>query len=257
MFQFAKSQKSSIVVAWQWLNESTTRRVTTAVFTVALLLRVLVMLIYSNPVLIYYGGDSDRYLRLASTGYKGLFSDPSSPAGYPLFLDIARSLDKNIAFTIGLQHLMGLATAGFLMLMVRKIGAPSLFGLIPAAIVLFSGDFIFLETTLLTETLWMFLLAAGMWAAMSARKSSREVIWLIATGVLLASATLVRSLSLPLVGLVAIWVIWEINGSWGRRIKGAADVIAPAVVIIIGYSVIAHANNGYAGLTDMRGFNLY
>jgi hypothetical protein len=261
VFQLAKTHKlqinSVIGQAWEWVNATLARRITAAVFVVAALLRVIVMFLYTTPVLVYYGGDSTRYLRLASTGYRGLFSDPSSPAGYPVFLDIARSLDKSIAFTIGLQHLIGLATAGFLLLTVRKVGSPVLFGLIPATIVLFSGDFIFLETTLLTETLWMVLLAAGLWAGMSARKSCRESAWLIAAGTLLAMATLVRSLSLPLVGLIAIWAMWELDGSWRRRVRGAVAVVAPAAVIVFSYSVIAHADNGYAGLTDMRGFNLY
>src|SRR5947209_10211546 len=80
-------------------------------FGAGLLLRVLVMALYPDVVLTYYGGDATRYLRLPFTGYHGLFSDPNIPAGYPAFLDAARWVSRNIVFTIGLQHLMGLATA--------------------------------------------------------------------------------------------------------------------------------------------------
>jgi hypothetical protein len=223
----------------------------------AVLVRILVMALYSSPVLIYYGGDSTRYLRLSFTGYRGLFSDPDSPAGYPAFLDVARWLDKNIVFTVGLQHLFGLATGTFILLLVRKIGGPLWLGLVPAAIVWFSGDFLFLETTLLTESLWMLLLASGLWAAMSSRSSQTVHRWLIFAGTLIAIATLVRSLALPLAVFVALWALWDIGGPWRRRTGAAAAVLVPVVVIVCGYVAIASEGKGYAGLTDMRGFNLY
>ena len=255
--QCQRQTNNFVLQAWQWLNESTSRQVMVGLFACATLLRMLVMLIYSTTVLVYYGGDSTRYLRLASTGYRGLFSDRNSPAGYPIFLDISKWFDRNIAFTIGLQHLMGLATAGFLLLLVRKVSGSPWLGLIPAAIVLFSGDFVFLETALLTETLWMFLLAASLWAAMGARKSSHATAWLVAAGALLALATLVRSVALPIAGLVVIWAIWEFRGSWLTHLKTVAAVIVPVAIMLFGYTAMAKSEGGYAGLTDMRGFNLY
>jgi 4-amino-4-deoxy-L-arabinose transferase-like glycosyltransferase len=215
------------------------------------------MALYSTVVLVYYGGDSTRYARLSVSGYHSLFSDPNSPAGYPLFLEVVRALDSSILFTIGIQHAMGLGTAVLLLLLVRKAGAPLWLGLGPAAVVLLSGDFLFLETALLTETLWMLLIAAGLYAAMSARGSRNVLRWLILAGTLLALATLVRSLALPLAVPVALWVMGELDGSLRRRLIAAAAVLIPVVVLVGAYTVVANQNDGYAGLTEMGGFNLY
>jgi hypothetical protein len=220
-------------------------------------LRIAVMALYSPVVLIYYGGDSTRYARLSFTGYSRLFSDPNSPAGYPLFLDVARWLDKSVVFTVGIQHLIGVSTAALLLLLVRKAGAPAWLALVPAAVVLLSGDFLFLETTLLTETLWMLLIAAALWAVISIRETRNPMRWLVLGGMLFALAALVRSIALPLAIPVAVWAMWELDGGWGRRLTAAATLLIPVVILVAGYAFVASQNDGYAGLTEMGGFNLY
>jgi hypothetical protein len=215
------------------------------------------MALYSTVVLVYYGGDTTRYARIPVSGYSSLFSDPNSPAGYPLFLEIVRALDKSVVFTIGIQHAMGLATAALLLVLVRRVGAPLWVGLIPAAVVLFSGDFLFLETALLTETLWMLFIAGGLCAAMCARGSRHSSRWLVLAGTLLALATLVRSLALPLAIPVAVWAMWELGGSWKRRLMVPIAVLLPVAVLVGSYTIVASQNGGYAGLTEMGGFNLY
>src|SRR5581483_3401766 len=146
-------------------------------------------------------------------------------------------IDRNIAFTITLQHLMGLATAVFLYAIVRGLTRSNAWACLPAAVVLLSGDVVFLETALLTETLWMLLLAAGMWACVNARGRRRPYSWLCAGAALLA--------------------LWEIGGGWRRRVGVAACFLAPAAILLGSYALVASAENGYAGLSDMSGFNLY
>lgn len=239
------------------MNASATNRAIIALFAVGLALRIVVMAIYSDVVLIYYGGDSTRYLRLPFTGFHGLFSDPNIPAGYPAFLHAARWVSRDIVFTIGLQHLMGLATAVLLLLLVRRIGGPSWLGLIPAGVVLLSGDHLFLEAALLTETLWMLLIVAGLWAAMSARGAAHTERWLVSAGILLALAAIVRHLALPFFILVAAWAAWELGSRWSDRLRFACAVVVPAVVVIGAYSGTARIEKGYAGFIDMSGFSLY
>src|SRR5581483_2395466 len=153
-------------------------------------------------------------------------------------------IDHNIAFTITLQHLMGLATAVFLYAIVRGLTRSNAWACLPAAVVLLSGDVVFLETALLTETLWMLLLAAGMWACVNARGRRRPYSWLCAGAVLLSLAGLVRSLSLPLIVLAALWALWEIGGGWRRRVGVAACFLAPAAILLGRYALVASAENG-------------
>lgn len=240
------------------LDTVAANRAIVALFVVGALLRILVMALYSTVVLTYYGGDSTRYLRLPFTGFRSLFSDPNEPAGYPAFLHAARWIDRSILFTIGLQHLMGIGIAILVFLLVRRIGASQWVAMIPAAVVLLSGDFLFLETALLTETLWMLFLASGLCAAMYAPRSSRTTRWLIASGVLLACTSVVRSVALPLAIPVALWAVWELGGSLLTRARLVAAVLVPVVGLVSGYALLAgQESGGYSGLTEMSGFNLY
>lgn len=254
-------RRSSISSVWRrfarWTARSATNRTIVVLFALGVLLRVLVMGLYSSVVLIFNGGDSSRYLRLPFTGYHGVFSDPGMPAGYPAFLDVARALSHDIVFTIGLQHLMGLATAACVLLIVRRVGAPLWLGLIPAGVVLLSGDMLFLETALLTETLWMFLMSAGLWAAMTARESDHAYRWLAGGGALLAFASIVRNVTLPLAIMVAIWAVWELAGPWKARVRAAAAVLLPFIMIVAAYIAVANIEHGYPGFTNLGGFNLY
>src|SRR5205823_4638029 len=128
-------------------------------------LRALVMVTYSSAVFIYDNGDSTRYARIPTGGYHPpLLSDHVAPAGYPAFLKVIRAIWSAMPFTVGIQHLMGIAIALLLYASARRIGASRGLALVPAAVVLFSGDQLFLEHALLSETLWALFLAGAVYA---------------------------------------------------------------------------------------------
>lgn len=226
-------------------------------FGVGLLLRIVVMVLYSDVTLTYYGGDSTRYMRLPFTGFHGLFSDPFIPAGYPAFLHVARWVSRDIVFTIGLQHLMGIGTAMLLLLALRRLGAPWWAASIAAVVPLLSGDHLFLEASVLTETLWMLLLAAGVWATFSASPYPHSPLRLALAGILFALSATVRSVSLPFALFVAVWVGWDHVGRMRDRLRFAGLLLVPALIVLGCYVGVARIEHGYAGFTDMSGFQLY
>ncbi len=232
-------------------------RAVLVLFGVGLLLRILVMVLYSDVTLTYYGGDSARYMRLPFTGYHGLFWDPASPAGYPAFLQVARWVSHDIVFTIGLQHLMGIGTAVLVLLALRRLGAPWWAASIPAAVPLLSGDHLFLETSILTETLWMLLLAAGVWATFSASPYPRSPLRLALAGILFALSATVRQVSIPFALFFAVWVAWDHAGPLRDRLRFAGLLLLPALIVLGCYAGVARIEHGYAGFTDMSGFDLY
>jgi hypothetical protein len=219
--------------------------------------RLCVMIFYSSVVLIYYGGDSTRYLRLPFTGYRSLFSDPNTPAGYPAFLDVTRWVTRDIVFTIGVQHLVGIATAAVVFVCLRHMGLSAWFASIPAGVLFLSGDVIFLETSLLVETLWTLFMIAGLCLAAYAPRARRTLVCLGGTGILLGLATLVRSVALPLAVLIAVWVIAEIKGTRPRRLLAAVTVLVGTALVVGAYVLTVDLNGGYAGISEMGGFNLY
>src|SRR5438874_2082842 len=89
------------------------------------------MITYSTAVFVYYNGDALRYARInpLTGAHLGLFSDISAPGGYPIFLRVVREIWSALAFTIGIQHCLGVATGLLLYAALRRMGAPRGFAL--------------------------------------------------------------------------------------------------------------------------------
>lgn len=222
------------------------------------LLRLAVFWLYGPAVFNFYGGDSTRYLRLGFTGFEGLFGDPLWPAGYPAFLRATRSVTDWLPFTIALQHVFGIITAAVLYLTLEHIGAPRWAALVPAATVALNADQIFLEHGILTESLWTLLLAIGCGAcAVAANDSARRHRWLLVAGAVIGLSALTRSVSLVLPVLLAGWAL-TLGRTARERVKAATAVLAPAVLVVGAYVLVATSSGGgYAGLFDNSGFSLY
>lgn len=216
-------------------------------------LRLFTMTAYSTVITDYYTGDQARYLRI---GFPELFSDPWMPALYPAFLRAVHAVSEWLPLTIGLQHLLGLLTGVILYAAARCAGATPVASLLPAAWVALSGDHLYLEQALLTETLWTLALAAALYTGVRA-SVTRDLRWLAGAGALLGAATLVRSASEPLPILLAAWAAWAWAGPWRARLRAAAVAVVPAAALLGAYLAIAGASGPYSGLGEMRGWLMY
>jgi hypothetical protein len=229
-----------------------------ALLGAGLALRISLMLTYTPAVFNYYGGDSTRYMRLPFTGVSGLFDDAAMPAGYPAFLALLREVWSSLPLTTMTQHLLGLAAAALLYAAVVRIGAPRWAALLPAAVVLFSGDQIFLEHGVFTEALWMPALAFGIYLVARAITSEQPTWWLVAGGAVLGCSALVRHVSEVLPVLVAIWAALALPAIPTLRLRHAAAVLLPALAVIGVYFVVAKSiAGGNSGMVENQGFALY
>lgn len=233
----------------------------TAVGTIlilGLLLRVAVMVLYTPTVFNYYGGDSARYMRLDFVGISGIFGDNAMPAGYPAFLALLREISAWLPLTTMVQHLLGLAAAALLYGAVVRLGAPRWAALLPLAVVVFSGDQIFLEHGVFTEALWMPVLALGMYLLARSVSAAEARWWLVAGGMALACSALIRHVSLALPVVLALWAGLALPGSRRIRLAHAATVLASAAIVIGAYFVMSKpVADGYSGLVENQGFSLY
>jgi hypothetical protein len=229
-----------------------------ALLAIGLAARIAVTALYTPTVFNYYGGDSARYLRLPFTQVTALFGDVAMPAGYPGFLAAIRGIDPWLPLTIAIQHGLGLATAALLYCAVTRAGAPRWAALLPAVVVLLSGDQLFLEHGIFTEALWSPALALALYAMARAISAERNQWWLVLGGALLAGAALVRHVSEFLPALLAIWAALALPGSPSLRIRHAAAVLIPAALVFGSYFVLAtKIENGYTGMIENRGFSIY
>jgi hypothetical protein len=199
--------------------------------------------------------DSAAYIRAA---HYGLSKDTLDPSGYPLFLRLAHAVSSQLAFTVAVQHTLGLVSGLLLFLTVRRLGGPRWLALVPAAVVWFNGDQLFLEHTLLTEPLFTFLLSALAYAAVRCLDESSRTLWPAVAGGLAGALLAVRSVGLLVGPLFILWLalaLWRTGHPWLRGVLAAG---AAALLVVSGYTVVRHDATGrWLPVADGGGWILY
>src|SRR5207248_5066415 len=132
--------------------------------------------------------------------------------GYPAFLKVLRAIWSAMPFTVGVQHLIGVVIALLLYAAARRAGASRGFALIPATVVLFSGDQLFLEHALLSETFWALLLTVAVYSLLrGVRDGSADLRWLALGGALVGASYVVRQVSSVLLVVAFVWVLFALR----------------------------------------------
>jgi hypothetical protein len=223
-----------------------------------LLLRVYLLIVYRPAA----GGFNDSVVYLF-TSKDRLFSDPMRMAGYPLFLRILRHLVPELSFVVAVQHVLGLLTGVLLYACVRSVTGGRWLPVVPAAFFLLSGDYLLLEHSVLTESLYMSLVTAALCGAIFAVTSpkpprSRARLALIAlSAVSLGAAWAVRSVGLPLIVVAAAWLFVFSGVGWRNRVISAAAFVLPATAVVGTYIVLQGALTGFWGVLPGTGWVLY
>lgn len=222
-----------------------------ALLAVGALLRLLAMLAY-RPALIGYF-DTPVY----ATGARGeLFWDPLRTVGYSFFLRVMHGVSDSLSFTTLVQHGLGMATALLLYGAVRRGGGPPWLGLIPAAVILLGGDQLLFEHALLSEALYTFLTAAGLYLAVRALDGSRWI-WPAAAGALFALATTVRLGGLLILPLVVLWFLLVPAPRRRDRVLRATAAAAASGAVLLAYLAIAHAQTDEWTFSRHGAYNFY
>jgi hypothetical protein len=216
-------------------------------------LRVYLVLIY-RPVAAGFN-DTIEYL---TTSHDHLFRDPFRPAGYPLFLRIVRYAMPELSAVVAIQHLLGLATAALIYLVMRRVTERRWLPAFPAALVALSGDQLLLEHSILTESLYTFLATAGVCGLLYAVVDGRRMLPLLAvSGFALGVATTVRPVGIPLVMFAGVWLVFAIGGARRERLLRTAVAVVPALGVIVFYIVAQGSLTGTWGVSPASGWALY
>jgi hypothetical protein len=198
------------------------------------------MIAYPPAVLTYRGHDGALYIRAARLG---LGQGAREPLGYPVFLRALHAVSHELAFTIGIQHALGLVTGTLLFLTARRLGAGRWLALVPAAVVWLGGDELFLEHAPLSEALFTPLLAATIYCGV--RSLADGPGWLLALGALAVALLAVRSVALPLPLFVIGWVALA---RWRTRMpvwRAVALVAAASLVTALAYAALEKHSTGH------------
>ncbi|MEU9830397.1 hypothetical protein AB0D67_02540 [Streptosporangium sp. NPDC048047] len=204
------------------------------------------------------------------------------PAGYSMFLRLFEPF-HSFALVASVQHLLGLLVGVLVYLTARRLGAPGWAAVLASVPPLLDAYQIELEHLLVSDTLFATLVMSAVCLAVSratgpvpsgssdpdrgpsgarSRTAGGSGVpgiragGLVAAGgigLLVAAATLTRTVGLPLVALFAAWLIYRARG----RVLTAGVMVAAALVPIAGYGLWFHATYQRFGLVGANGVFLY
>lgn len=189
------------------------------------------------------------------------FLDPLHPAGYGLIVAALGSVSREIAFTVLLQHIIGLVSALLLGAATRRVTGSAWAALLPMAIVLLDPDVIFLEHSIMSESWVILSISIALYAAVrSFDEPERWWRWPLLTGAALAAATMIRSATLPMIPVVALAVLVAQPrpfSRWREHARAAATSFCVAAVLLLAFAGASAASGQRFGIEPSPGWYLY
>ncbi len=205
-------------------------------------LRAVVMLGY--PPIIWFH-DSYSYVQSAVSHT----ASTARPAGYPLFLAVLEPLHSFAAVALA-QHLMGLGTGVAIYAVLRRRGLVGWAATLAAVPVLYDAYQVQLEQMVMSDALFMILLIVAM--VLLCWNDRVGPIAAAVAGLLIGYASVVRSVGLPLLALVAVCLLIRRAG-W----RPLAALVCAGVVPMAGYMFAYHSQHGSYAVTESDGIFLY
>jgi hypothetical protein len=213
------------------------------------LLRLLVSIGY--PGALWFAGDSYVYLGAALRPQPNL----SKSTGYSFFLRLLLPF-HSLTLVTAVQHLMGLAVAVLIYVLLRRSNVSKTWSAIATVPVLLDGYIIENEHLIMAETVFTFCLMIAVTLLLWRPKTP----WLSAViaGLLVGYAAIDRSegaimcVILPLFLLLRGWS-WKTLRGWGIAIVFAVAALVP----VGGYMSWFHQRHGQYGVTLSTGFYLW
>ena len=161
--------------------------------------------------------------------------------------------------------MLGIACGLLLYATVRRLGAPVWAAVVAAAAVLLPLDQIFLEHILMAEAPFELALFAALYCAVRGLDPSRptrlrigsRALWIAGAASLLALAAWLRTTSLPLIPLFALWFVFALDGPLTRRLARGAVCIAAAAAVLLAYMALNASYTGNFGMGNASGWALY
>jgi len=215
----------------------------TLVLAAGAVLRLITVLGY--PGALWFAGDS--YVYLGAT--LRLRPDLSKSTGYSLFLKVFEPFHSLTLITV-LQHLMGLAIAVMLYVLLRRARVPRIWATLATLPVLFNGFQVELEHMIMADTLVEFLLVLAATILLWRRRPSWPAV--LVAGLLTGYAVTVWSGDLVLPVVFVVFVIVRRMG-W----RALAAIVAGSAIPVAGYVAWFHSWTGTYALTNSDGFYLY
>jgi Glycosyl transferase family 2 len=217
------------------------------VFAVGITGRVLTMVAY-QPALLYI--DSFSYLKNVGP----LYPTGNEPIGYPLVLKWLLGVG-DFQTVVAVQHLLGLAMGLCVYLLLLRHRMPKTLAVLASAPVLLDAYEWQIEQNLLTDSLFLALITAGLVLLTWRRRPGP---WLAASaGVLLGAAVTVRLVGEAALIPAVLFVVLAAGGTWKRRAKVLGAFVLACLVPLGSYAIYVHSYTGTYSLQTSNAIMLY
>jgi hypothetical protein len=212
-------------------------------------LRLLAILGY--PGALWFAGDSYVYLGAALRPQPNL----SKSTGYSFFLRLLLPF-HSLTLVTTVQHLMGLAAAVLIYILLRRAAVSKTWAAIATLPVLLDGYIIEDEHLIMAETVFTFLLLVALTLLLWKPRSS----WWVAViaGLLTGYAAVVRTEGAVMLAVLPVFLLlrgraWKTLRGWLVAIAFAVAALAP----VGAYANWFHQRTGHYGMTMSTGFYLW
>jgi len=203
------------------------------------------------PGALWFAGDSYVYLGAALRPQPNL----SKSTGYSFFLRLLLPF-HSLTLVTALQHLMGLAVAVLIYMLLRRNNVSKMWSAIATLPVLLDGYIIEDEHLVMAETVFTFCLMVAVTLVLWRPKTTW---WVAAIGGLLAGyAAIVRSEGAVMLAVLPLFLL--LRGWAWKTLRGwlVAIVFAVASLVPVGlYMNWFHERTGHYGVTMSTGFYLW
>jgi hypothetical protein len=234
-----RSTAAAVTPAALWRNH----RLFTVVVLLSLLPRIVAALGFKPALLIQ---DSFSYMK------EGVHFRPLAqlrPAGYPIVLRILEPFHSLLLVTT-LQHLMGIVLAVIIYGVLRHRGLPAWGAVLATVPTLFDSRQIWLESSILPDTLFTFVLMVAVAILLTWRQPR---IWqAVIVGLLVAWASVIRGNGAPVFVIILIFLLLQRVG-W----KVFTACLAAFAVPVAGYALVFYSEYGQLNITNSSGMFLW
>jgi hypothetical protein len=206
----------------------------TVLLAAGLVLRLLTVFAY-RPALLYV--DTFKYLLGEYPG--------SDPLGYRLILKVIL-VAGNLQLVAIIQHLLGLAIAVTLYVLLLRRGAPRWLAALAAGPVLLDAYQLQIEHLIMPDVWFEALVVAGL--AVLLWRPAVTVPAAAAAGLVLGSSATVKQAGELLILPVAVFLLLAVRG-WGRALATSGVTIAAFVLPILGYCTVSLIQTGHFWLS--------
>jgi 4-amino-4-deoxy-L-arabinose transferase-like glycosyltransferase len=209
--------------------------------------RVLTMIAY-RPALLYI--DSFGYL----SNMGPLNPSGNQPIGYPLVLRLLLDVG-DLELVVAVQHLLGLAMGVCIYVLLLRHRMPKTLAVLASAPVLVDAYEWQIEQNILTDSLFLALITAGLLLLTWRRRPGPRLA--AGAGLLLGTAVTVRLVGESALIPAVLFVVLAAGPTWRRRMKVAAAFLVGCAVPLASYAVYVHGFNGNYGLQTSNSIMLY